>query len=75
VSSQPRLGREDAAWPAASPVVGPVVSPVISTDELNRLLKSDDPPAVLDVRWRLGGPPGIDSYLDGHLPGCPARPE
>jgi thiosulfate/3-mercaptopyruvate sulfurtransferase len=27
-------------------------------------------PAVLDVRWRLGGPPGIDSYREGHLPGA-----
>jgi thiosulfate/3-mercaptopyruvate sulfurtransferase len=25
---------------------------------------------LLDVRWRLGGPPGIDSYLAGHLPGA-----
>ncbi len=23
---------------------------------------------LLDVRWRLGGPPGIDSYRAGHLP-------
>ena len=27
-------------------------------------------PAVLDVRWRLGGPPGIDSYRKGHIPGA-----
>ena len=27
-------------------------------------------PVVLDVRWRLGGPPGIDSYREGHLPGA-----
>ena len=27
-------------------------------------------PLVLDVRWRLGGPPGIDSYRRGHLPGA-----
>ena len=25
---------------------------------------------LLDVRWRLGGPPGIDSYRRGHLPGA-----
>jgi thiosulfate/3-mercaptopyruvate sulfurtransferase len=25
---------------------------------------------LLDVRWRLGGPPGIDSYRQGHLPGA-----
>jgi thiosulfate/3-mercaptopyruvate sulfurtransferase len=27
-------------------------------------------PAVLDVRWRLGGPPGAESYREGHLPGA-----
>ncbi len=27
-------------------------------------------PVVLDVRWRLGGPPGADSYREGHLPGA-----
>lgn len=27
-------------------------------------------PVVLDVRWRLAGPPGIDSYRAGHLPGA-----
>jgi thiosulfate/3-mercaptopyruvate sulfurtransferase len=27
-------------------------------------------PVLLDVRWRLGGPPGIDSYREGHLPGA-----
>jgi len=25
---------------------------------------------LLDVRWRLGGPPGRESYLRGHLPGA-----
>ncbi|HEX3190846.1 MAG TPA: sulfurtransferase [Streptosporangiaceae bacterium] len=29
-----------------------------------------DPPVLLDVRWRLSGPPGIDSYRQGHLPGA-----
>ena len=28
------------------------------------------PPVLLDVRWRLTGPPGIDSYRAGHLPGA-----
>ncbi|WP_442875785.1 sulfurtransferase [Actinoallomurus sp. NBC_01490] len=26
--------------------------------------------ALLDVRWRLGGPPGIEAYRRGHLPGA-----
>ena len=28
------------------------------------------PPTLLDVRWRLGGPPGIDLYQAGHIPGA-----
>ncbi len=28
------------------------------------------PPLVIDVRWRLGGPPGAGSYQAGHLPGA-----
>ena len=27
-------------------------------------------PTVLDVRWRLGGPPGREAYAEGHLPGA-----
>jgi len=27
-------------------------------------------PTLLDVRWRLGGPPGIDLYKAGHIPGA-----
>jgi thiosulfate/3-mercaptopyruvate sulfurtransferase len=26
--------------------------------------------AILDVRWELGGPPGLPQYLDGHIPGA-----
>jgi thiosulfate/3-mercaptopyruvate sulfurtransferase len=33
-------------------------------------LGGEQPPVLLDVRWRLGGPPGIDSYRAGHLPGA-----
>jgi thiosulfate/3-mercaptopyruvate sulfurtransferase len=29
-----------------------------------------EPPVLLDVRWRLAGPPGVDSYRQGHLPGA-----
>lgn len=43
---------------------------LISVDELRSALASADPPAVLDVRWELGGPPGRDLYLDGHIPGA-----
>lgn len=45
-------------------------SPLVSPAELADLLASPAPPVLLDVRWRLSGPPGIDSYLAGHLPGA-----
>jgi thiosulfate/3-mercaptopyruvate sulfurtransferase len=34
------------------------------------LLAGPRPPVLLDVRWRLSGPPGLDSYRAGHLPGA-----
>jgi thiosulfate/3-mercaptopyruvate sulfurtransferase len=45
-------------------------SPVISVQEFGAASAGEDSPTVLDVRWRLGGPPGIDSYLSGHVPGA-----
>ena len=38
--------------------------------DLAAALAAEPRPVVLDVRWRLGGPPGIDSYRAGHLPGA-----
>jgi thiosulfate/3-mercaptopyruvate sulfurtransferase len=29
---------------------------------------SEMSPVLLDVRWRLGGPPGIEEYAAGHIP-------
>ncbi len=46
------------------------MGPVISTDEAMRLLSSGSLPVVLDVRWRLVGPPGRADYDAGHLPGA-----
>lgn len=44
---------------------------LIQPDELASRLRADhDRPAVLDVRWKLGGPPGHDEYLTGHVPGA-----
>jgi thiosulfate/3-mercaptopyruvate sulfurtransferase len=44
---------------------------LISVAELARLLASaGHAPVLLDVRWRLAGPPGIESYQAGHLPGA-----
>lgn len=42
---------------------------LIEVEELAALLWSA-PATLLDVRWRLAGPPGIDDYLAGHLPGA-----
>ena len=42
--------------------------PLISVSELAAALAGEAPPAVLDVRWYLAGPPGIDSYRRGHVP-------
>jgi thiosulfate/3-mercaptopyruvate sulfurtransferase len=44
--------------------------PLISVDELAEALAAGPRPALLDVRWHLGGPPGIESYRAGHLPGA-----
>lgn len=46
--------------------------PVITTTELAASLEADprQRPVLLDVRWRLDGPPGIESYRAGHLPGA-----
>ncbi|MGH3304634.1 MAG: sulfurtransferase [Streptosporangiaceae bacterium] len=44
--------------------------PLISVAELAGAVAAGTAPVLLDVRWRLGGPPGIDSYRSGHLPGA-----
>jgi len=46
------------------------VGPLISVAELAAALAGSEPPTLIDVRWRLGGPPGIESYRAGHLPGA-----
>ncbi|WP_326725073.1 sulfurtransferase [Streptomyces sp. NBC_00243] len=38
--------------------------------ELDGLLRSAEPPAVLDVRWALGDPHGRDHFAAGHIPGA-----
>lgn len=42
--------------------------PLITTTELAELLGTPRQPTVLDARWRLSGPPGIQVYSQGHLP-------
>jgi len=43
---------------------------LVSAGALAAELRQDSPPVLLDVRWRLGGPPGIEGYRQGHLPGA-----
>jgi thiosulfate/3-mercaptopyruvate sulfurtransferase len=46
------------------------VNPLIQPEELASVSASAAAPVLLDVRWQLGGPPGRDAYLAGHLPGA-----
>lgn len=49
------------------------MSPLISVDRLVELRahqRKSERPVVLDVRWRLGGPPGREGYERGHIPGA-----
>jgi thiosulfate/3-mercaptopyruvate sulfurtransferase len=46
------------------------VDVLITAADLAAALGSQAPPVVLDVRWRLGGPPGHDDYRRGHIPGA-----
>jgi thiosulfate/3-mercaptopyruvate sulfurtransferase len=43
-------------------------TPVVSPAAVAAALGSADPPVVLDVRWRLGGPHGRADHLAGHVP-------
>src|SRR4051812_13783153 len=47
-----------------------MASPLVSVADLSVALTAGDAPLLLDVRWSLTGPPGIDSYRAGHLPGA-----
>ena len=48
---------------------GPV-HPLIDTAELSALLEAGRAPTLLDVRYRLGGPPGAGEHAAGHVPGA-----
>jgi thiosulfate/3-mercaptopyruvate sulfurtransferase len=56
--------------PPAPPSAQPPTALLIGVESLATELAGEAPPTVLDVRWRLGGPPGIESYRAGHLPGA-----
>jgi thiosulfate/3-mercaptopyruvate sulfurtransferase len=73
-TDRPAMGGGGAGETAAPDTgvrdTGAADSPLISVAELADALAGREPPALIDVRWRLGGPPGIDSYRAGHLPGA-----
>ena len=45
-------------------------SPLIAASDLATALRRAEAPLLLDVRWTLGGPPGISEYRRAHLPGA-----
>jgi thiosulfate/3-mercaptopyruvate sulfurtransferase len=46
------------------------VTPLTDVASLARGLAGGPGPVLLDMRWRLGGPPGLAGYRAGHLPGA-----
>ncbi len=46
------------------------MAPLIDVASLARSLAGGPGPVLLDIRWRLGGPPGLAGYRAGHLPGA-----
>jgi thiosulfate/3-mercaptopyruvate sulfurtransferase len=47
-----------------------MAAPLIDVASLAELLGRTSPPAVLDVRWSLGGGAGREDYLADHIPGA-----
>jgi thiosulfate/3-mercaptopyruvate sulfurtransferase len=43
---------------------------LVTVAELDGLTAAGRPVTLLDVRWRLGGPPGRELYEAGHIPGA-----
>lgn len=46
------------------------MSVLIGAADLAALVEKDERVRLLDVRWRLGGPPGRDEYRAAHVPGA-----
>src|SRR5256886_880750 len=49
---------------------GRVTDSLISVPELAEALASPEPPTVLDIRFRLAGPPTRADYVAAHIPGA-----
>ncbi|HET9051519.1 MAG TPA: sulfurtransferase [Candidatus Dormibacteraeota bacterium] len=43
---------------------------LMSAAQLAQELASPEPPTLLDARWSLAGPPGIEEFRAGHVPGA-----
>jgi len=54
----------------APPVIKPWPALLIPAGDVAPMVAAGRPVTLLDVRWRLGGPPGKAAYLAGHLPGA-----
>ena len=44
--------------------------PLVSASDLAAELGTSAPPRLLDVRWKLGGPPGTAEFERSHIPGA-----
>lgn len=49
---------------------GRPADPLVSVADLAAWLEAGHPLTLLDVRWRLQGPPGAADFAAGHLPGA-----
>jgi thiosulfate/3-mercaptopyruvate sulfurtransferase len=58
------------AHAGSAPAGGMRLAPLVGAVALTEMVSSSSPPVLLDVRWKLGGPPGYEIYLAGHLPGA-----
>lgn len=45
-------------------------APLVAPSDLQAALAAPDGPVVIDVRYRLGGPPGRPDHDAGHIPGA-----
>lgn len=45
-------------------------APLLAPADLAAASAAPEPPVVLDVRWRLGEPPRLGAYREGHVPGA-----
>lgn len=54
----------------ATPAVPDPRDSLITVSDLQELLAAGEPVTLLDVRWGRQGPPPLEQYLAGHLPGA-----